>query len=66
MVHEDKEGLKGWLRTTWFPYTDQLPESKRENFLNLVVDEYIQTHPVDAEGRTHVHMVRLEVEASTL
>ncbi len=66
MVHENAEGLKGWLRTTWFPYTDRLPENQKEDFLNLVVQEYKDAHPLDAEGRTHVHMVRLEVEASTL
>ncbi len=66
MVHENIEGLKGWLRTTWFPYTDQLPENKKEEFLSLVVNEYTKAHPVDAEGKTHVNMVRLEVAANNL
>lgn len=66
MVHEDAEGLKGWLRTTWFPYTDQLPENKKEEFLSLVVEKYLKAHPVDSEGRIHVNMVRLEIEASIL
>jgi trans-aconitate methyltransferase len=63
MRHPDREGFKGWLRTTWFPYTDRLPEGMRDPFLEAVVDRYLATHPPDAEGRTRVRMVRLEIEA---
>ncbi len=64
MVHGNVDGLKGWLRTTWFPYTDRLPDNKKEEFLDNIVDRYLAEHPVDSEGRTHVKMVRLEVEAT--
>ena len=64
MIHENSEKLKGWLRTTWFPYTDQLPESEKEKFLSHVIEQYINSFPVDLEGKTHVKMVRLEVEAT--
>jgi trans-aconitate 2-methyltransferase len=64
MVHDNPNGLKGWFRTTWFPFTDRLPVCDRENFLNALVAEYISQYPVDTEGRTHVKMVRLEVEAN--
>lgn len=63
MVHENVESLKGWLRTTWFPYTAPLPDTKKEEFLDRIVEQYINTIPVDSQGRTHVKMVRLEVEA---
>lgn len=63
MVHQGEDGLKGWLRTTWFPYTDQLPEELRDIFLNEVIDMYLTRHPIDDAGNTHVKMVRLEVEA---
>ena len=63
MIHKNREQLKGWLRTTWFPYTDQLPENKKEIFLQTIIDRYCKLYPVDAEGRTLVKMVRLEVEA---
>jgi trans-aconitate 2-methyltransferase len=63
MVHQDPDGLKGWLRTTWFPYTDRLPPHMRESFLSEIVSKYLEIRPVDAEGKTHVDMVRLEVEA---
>lgn len=63
MQHQGKEGLKGWLRTTWFPYTDQLPEELREPFLEAIVETYLRQFPVDEQGKTHVKMIRLEVEA---
>lgn len=66
MQHQGKEGLKGWLRTTWFPYTDRLPVELRDPFLDAVIETYTATHPIDALGNTHVHMVRLEVEAYAL
>lgn len=38
MQHQGKEGLKGWLRTTWFPYTDRLLAELRDAFLDEVTD----------------------------
>jgi len=63
MQHEGAEGLRGWLRTTWFPYTDRLEPDRRERFWDAVLERYLGEHPVDEAGRTHVAMVRLEVEA---
>lgn len=63
MQHEGKKGLAGWFRTTWMPYTNQLPEKQREHFINDIVDTYLVHNPVDEFGKTHVSMVRLEVEA---
>ncbi len=63
MRHGDVDGLTGWLRTTWFPYTDRLPTELRERFLAETVAAYLEEHPLDSEGGTHVGMVRLEVEA---
>lgn len=63
MRHDDVAGLTGWLRTTWFPYTDRLPPDAREGFLQELVAAYVAQHPLDSEGGTHVRMVRLEVEA---
>jgi hypothetical protein len=45
------------------PYTQQLPESLREQFISALVSEYLRGHPADSSGRTHVQMTRLEVEA---
>ncbi len=63
MQHVGKKGLAGWFRTTWMPYTNQLPEHKREEFITDVIDSYIKIYPVDKIGISHVKMVRLEVEA---
>jgi len=66
MVHKNTEELKGWLRTTWFPYANRIPAGQQEIFLDEVVSRYIEDKPVDVIGQTHVKMVRLEVEASVL
>ncbi|MFA6472989.1 MAG: methyltransferase domain-containing protein [Candidatus Latescibacterota bacterium] len=66
MEHEGTAGLTGWMRTTWFPYTDPLPAELRNIFLEEVIEAYTAAHPVDSLGNTHVKMVRLEVEACTL
>lgn len=62
MMH-NIDGFLGWLRTTWFPYTDCLPVELRDEFLAEVIKAYTDAHPVDADGNIHVKMVRLEVEA---
>ncbi|MDX8399184.1 MAG: methyltransferase domain-containing protein [Gallionellaceae bacterium] len=66
MQHRGEEGLAGWLRTTWFPYTDRLPENLRDAFLAEVVQSYTSVFPLDAKGNSHVKMVRLEVEGLAL
>jgi trans-aconitate methyltransferase len=63
MIHDSPEGLAGWFRTTWLPYTQQLPEELRTRFVNELVSQYLEDNPMDESGRTHVHMIRLEVEA---
>lgn len=66
MQHEGTRGLIGWLRTTWFPYTDCLPVELRDAFLEEVAQDYTAVHPVDGLGKAHVKMVRLEFEAYAL
>ncbi|MBE3093587.1 MAG: hypothetical protein IMZ52_01045 [Actinobacteria bacterium] len=66
MTHKGKEGLKGWIRTTWFPYTNRVPENLRNLFIDEIIDNYIEKHPLDDCGCTHVKMVRLEVMAEKL
>ena len=66
MLHPGKAGLAGWLRTTWLPYTQRLPEDKRSAFIDTLVETYTAQHPLDDQGSVHVSMVRLEVEAVKL
>jgi trans-aconitate methyltransferase len=63
MRHAHHQAFLGWLRTTWFPYTDRLPAELRDAFLGDVASAYAAAHPPDAEGAIRVRMVRLEVEA---
>lgn len=62
MVH-GREGLAGWVRTTWLPYTQRIPVEQREEFIEEVVDDYLRLYPPDKDGHIHVQMIRLEVEA---
>jgi trans-aconitate 2-methyltransferase len=64
MKQAGKDGLAGWVRTTWLPYTDQLPARLRGEFIAEIVDRYANKHQPDEAGFVHVAMVRLEVEAS--
>ena len=63
MCQQGREGLAGWLRTTWMPYTQRVSEDLRDRFVNDVLDEYLAAHPAGPAGEVHVSMVRLEVEA---
>lgn len=63
MQHQGKNGLAGWFRTAWMPYTTCVPVKQREDFISDVVETYLNLYPVDESGNTHVNMVRLEVEA---
>lgn len=63
MTHAGKEGLAGWIRTTWLPYIQQVPDDLREAFVSELVERYMQAHPPDPAGLVHVKMMRLEVEA---
>jgi hypothetical protein len=63
MTHEGAPGLEGWIRTTWLPYTQRVPEPLREQFIRQLAAGYLMLHPLDAAGLAHVAMVRLEVEA---
>ena len=62
--HAGREAFLGWLRTTWFPYTDHLPARLCDAFLDDVAAAYTAERPPDAEGVFHVRMMRLEGEAS--
>ncbi|MBS1197665.1 MAG: putative methyltransferase [Proteobacteria bacterium] len=60
MRYADREGLLGWIRTVWQPYTECVPEARREAFIHGAVDEYLLRYPADKDGQTSVRMVRLQ------
>ena len=57
------EGFATWVRTTWIPYAQRVPEAVREEFIAAVTKRYVAKHPPDAEQKVHVRMVRLEIDA---
>ncbi len=82
VTYDGAAGFATWLRTTWLPYTQRVPEqvgqasslsvsgkmpdppgNLREEFIAAVTGRYITRHPPDADGRVHVRMVRLEIDA---
>jgi trans-aconitate methyltransferase len=62
-TYDGSEGFAAWLRTTWLPYVQRVPEDLREEFIAAVADRYVAKHPPDAENKVHVRMVRLEINA---
>jgi trans-aconitate 2-methyltransferase len=63
MVQPSRAALTGWIRSTWLPFTQRVPEDQREAFINDLVATYLAQHPLNAQGEAHVPMKRLEVEA---
>ena len=62
-VYPGRDGFAAWLRTTWLPYIQRVPENAREEFVTAATDRYVAKHPPDDDGRVHVRMVRLEIDA---
>ena len=62
MTHEGRSELEGWMRTAWTPYWQRVPNGVAEEFLDEIAEDYLKSHPTDAEGLVHLPMVRLEVE----
>ena len=65
-VYQGRDRFAAWFRTTWLPYTQRVPEDLREEFIGAVTDRYVAKHPPDADGRVHVRMMRLEINAVKL
>ena len=63
VTHADAAAFTAWLRTTWLPFTQRVPDNLREEFISAVASRYIAKHPPDELGRISVRMVRLEIEA---
>jgi len=63
MKFKDIKGLAGWVRTTWLPYTEKLPEELKTKFIEELVSRYVKINSVNVDGTVHLGMMRLEVEA---
>jgi trans-aconitate methyltransferase len=66
MKLKGKEGLAGWIRTTWLPFTERVPVNLRDSFISEVAERYIAAYPLDEAGIANVNMVRLEVQATKI
>jgi hypothetical protein len=64
MRYDSKDGMAGWLRTTWIPYTMLVPDDKKDAFIGEIIERYLLNNPADIDGTIHIKMVRLEVEAT--
>ncbi|HEX9045522.1 MAG TPA: methyltransferase domain-containing protein [Verrucomicrobiae bacterium] len=62
-TYDGADGFATWLRTTWLPFVQRVPEELRDEFIAAVTQRYIAQHPPDATGKVHVRMVRLVIEA---
>jgi trans-aconitate methyltransferase len=63
MIHSGREGLAGWIRTTWLPYIRRVPETLKAVFIYEIVDTYLTIKNLDSGGTIPVEMMRLEFEA---
>ncbi len=63
MVYPDQDGLAGWVRTTWLPYIERVPEEMRTEFVEEMVTRYLSMYSAGPDGTIRVAMVRLEIEA---
>ena len=62
-TYEGANGFATWLRSTWIPYVQRVPKNLREEFITAVTERYVAKHPPDADGKVHVKMIRLEIDA---
>jgi trans-aconitate 2-methyltransferase len=63
MTHDNVNGLAGWIRTTWHPFLNRIPNNLRVDFINDIVNDFLIKYPPDLNGRTNIKMVRLQVQA---
>ncbi len=63
MKLEGKEGLAGWIRSVWLPFTERVPANLRNAFINEIADRYLAAYPLDSTGAARIKMTRLEVQA---
>lgn len=66
MTYEDLEGFKGWIRTTWLPYTHRVPENLQDEFVDAIAHRYLENYPNWENDGINLDMIRLEVEAKKI
>ncbi len=56
------ESFAGWIRTSWLPYTQRVPDDRRDEFLDEFLSRYLNENPNSTTERFRVDMTRLDVE----
>ncbi len=59
----ENQGWKVGFAQHGFPYTQRIPKDKKELFIEEVSSKYLDKVPLGADGKAHVAMVMIEVEA---
>jgi len=63
MTMAGRDGLTGWIRTTWLRYTGSVPDDRREAFIDALVEGLLTLHPPGPDATVEVPMVRLQAVA---
>ncbi|MBI5402423.1 MAG: methyltransferase domain-containing protein [Ignavibacteriae bacterium] len=63
MTHDNVNSLAGWIRTTWHPFLNRVPQNLKMELINDIVNAFLMKYPLDSDGRTNIKMVRLQVQA---
>lgn len=63
---EGKKGLSDWLiASILHPYTQLVTQNLKEDFVNELVNSYVENNPPDDKGYVHIRMIRVEIEADS-
>jgi trans-aconitate 2-methyltransferase len=62
MLHKGKEDFADWFSAAWLPYTQMVPQERRNGFVEEVVSRYVENNLSGRDGMVHTKMVRLEVD----
>ncbi len=63
MTYKELEEFKGWIRTTWLPYTQRVPEGLQNEFVDTIASKYLENYSNWENDGINLGMVRLEIEA---
>lgn len=62
MILPGRAGLEGFIRTTWLPITERVPEELRPQLIREISERHLKNHPL-RDGLARVNMPVLLVEA---
>lgn len=60
-IFSSKDAFAAWM-TGWMSYLKQLPKKLHKEFLEEIIDCYLEKHPIDSENQLHYIDYWMEVE----